>query len=46
MRSYNLWTLKERPGEEPVPREVYGYRPYLLAISVAWVRISCRSIIQ
>jgi hypothetical protein len=33
----NLFTLKERLGEE-APREVYGYRPYILAFSASWVK--------
>lgn len=31
----NLFALKERPGDE-APPEVYGIRPYILALSASW----------
>ena len=32
---WNPFALKERPGDE-APREIYGYRPYLLAFAASW----------
>lgn len=31
----NPFRIEERPGEE-APREIYGYRPHLLAMSASW----------
>lgn len=32
----NVFALKQAPGSN-IPDEIYGYRPYLLAFSAAWV---------
>ncbi|KAJ3533336.1 hypothetical protein NM208_g6030 [Fusarium decemcellulare] len=31
----NIFSVKDNPNDQ-VPREVYGYRPYLLAFSASW----------
>jgi len=35
----NFLEVREAPGVEPAPPAVYGYRPYILSFSAAWVLI-------
>lgn len=41
----NIFALKTDPGSN-IPDEIYGYRPYLLSFSAAWVSLHLYSVID